>query len=71
MMFDNQKLINAELEEQTEIKMIDLIEWLRKNQLQEKEELFVMNGSVRPGIIVLINDTDWELLDTNNCMIQD
>lgn len=26
--------------------------------------MFVQAGSVRPGIIVLVNDTDWELLDT-------
>ena len=71
MMFDNQKIINVELDDLTEIRMDGLIEWLRKNKLQEKEELFVMGGSVRPGIIVLINDTDWELLDTNSCMIQD
>ena len=26
-----------------------------------RKELFVLNGSIRPGILVLINDTDWEL----------
>ena len=26
--------------------------------------MFVSGKSVRPGIIVLVNDTDWELLDT-------
>ncbi len=26
--------------------------------------MFVAGNSVRPGIIVLVNDTDWELLDT-------
>lgn len=32
--------------------------------MKEKEEMFVQGSSVRPGIIVLVNDTDWELLDT-------
>jgi len=41
-----------------------LIDLLRRNHLKEKEEMFVQGPSVRPGIIVLINDTDWELLNT-------
>ncbi|KAG6831969.1 Ubiquitin- modifier 1 [Tephrocybe sp. NHM501043] len=38
-----------------------LINYLRDNLLKEREELFVENGTVRPGILVLVNDTDWEL----------
>ncbi|TFY56746.1 hypothetical protein EVG20_g8807 [Dentipellis fragilis] len=40
-----------------------LIRWLRDNLLTERAELFVDEGtgSVRPGILVLVNDTDWEL----------
>ena len=30
--------------------------------VQERVELFVMGESVRPGILVLVNGTDWELL---------
>ncbi|ODA84097.1 hypothetical protein RJ55_02615 [Drechmeria coniospora] len=26
-----------------------------------RQELFVLDGNVRPGILVLINDADWEL----------
>lgn len=44
--------------------MEGLIEYLKKNHLKDKEEMFVQGNSVRPGIIVLVNDTDWELLDT-------
>ncbi|KAJ1920096.1 Ubiquitin- modifier 1 [Tieghemiomyces parasiticus] len=39
----------------------DLIQWLRDNALKEKPELFVSGDTVRPGILVLINDVDWEL----------
>ncbi|XP_065828356.1 ubiquitin-related modifier 1-like [Oscarella lobularis] len=39
-----------------------LLVWLRDNLLQERPELFVQEDTVRPGILVLINDTDWELL---------
>ncbi|OSC99729.1 ubiquitin-related modifier 1 [Trametes coccinea BRFM310] len=38
-----------------------LIHWLKDNLLKERAELFVENGTVRPGILVLVNDADWEL----------
>ncbi|KAJ1981358.1 Ubiquitin- modifier 1 [Dimargaris xerosporica] len=38
-----------------------LIGWIRDNLLQDKPELFISDGTVRPGILVLINDIDWEL----------
>ncbi|VDB83158.1 unnamed protein product [Peniophora sp. CBMAI 1063] len=38
-----------------------LIYWLKENLLKERAELFEENGTVRPGILVLVNDTDWEL----------
>ncbi|KAF8308931.1 ubiquitin-like modifier 1, partial [Clavulina sp. PMI_390] len=40
-----------------------LIHWIRDNLLKERVELFIENDTVRPGILVLINDTDWELED--------
>ena len=66
-MFDGQKRIDVELaSEAVDAKwtMSQLIDHLRRNHLKEKEEMFVSGGSVRPGIIVLVNDTDWELLET-------
>ena len=42
-----------------------MIEELRKSHLKDKEEMFVQSGTVRPGIIVLVNDTDWELLEAD------
>ncbi|CAG8578832.1 25023_t:CDS:2, partial [Dentiscutata erythropus] len=41
--------------------MKDLILWIKDNLLQDRSELFVSGNTVRPGILVLINDTDWEL----------
>jgi len=38
-----------------------LVHWLRDNLLKERPELFIEGGTVRPGILVLVNDTDWEL----------
>ncbi|VEN64802.1 unnamed protein product [Callosobruchus maculatus] len=43
-----------------------LLHWIKDNILKERPELFLQNGSVRPGILVLVNDADWELMDTVN-----
>ncbi|XP_077593708.1 ubiquitin-related modifier 1 [Stigmatopora nigra] len=42
--------------------MKQLLVWIRQNLLKERPELFVQGDSVRPGILVLINDADWELM---------
>ncbi|KAF2148189.1 ubiquitin related modifier 1 [Myriangium duriaei CBS 260.36] len=40
----------------------DLIRLLETEHVQqEKKDLFILDGTVRPGILVLINDADWEL----------
>ncbi|XP_018604893.1 ubiquitin-related modifier 1 isoform X1 [Scleropages formosus] len=42
--------------------MKQLLAWIRGNLLKERPELFVQGDTVRPGILVLINDADWELM---------
>ncbi|CAD6580048.1 MAG: Ubiquitin- modifier 1 [Tremellales sp. Tagirdzhanova-0007] len=44
-----------------QIDMRFLIRWLKGNLLSEREEMFGDGDGVRPGILVLINDADWEL----------
>ena len=39
-----------------------LIKWISENLLQERPELFIQGDNVRPGILVMINMTDWALL---------
>ncbi|EGD80674.1 hypothetical protein PTSG_01264 [Salpingoeca rosetta] len=41
----------------------DLLAWIKDNLIDERPELFVQGDTVRPGILVLINGTDWELMD--------
>ncbi|XP_052746139.1 ubiquitin-related modifier 1 [Bicyclus anynana] len=41
----------------------ELLVWMKDNLLRERPELFLQGDSVRPGILVLVNDTDWELYD--------
>ncbi|KAI0752688.1 ubiquitin-like modifier 1, partial [Daedaleopsis nitida] len=48
-----------------------LIFWLRDNLLKERAELFVENGTVRPGVLVLVNDTDWELEGEGDYEVKD
>ncbi|KAG6066045.1 Ubiquitin- modifier 1 [Claviceps aff. humidiphila group G2b] len=39
-----------------------LIDHLCRNVMKDtRQELFVLENSLRPGILVLINDADWEL----------
>ncbi|XP_077291772.1 ubiquitin-related modifier 1 [Arctopsyche grandis] len=39
-----------------------LLSWLCDNLLTQRPEMFIQEGSVRPGILVLVNETDWELV---------
>ncbi|XP_030931391.1 ubiquitin-related modifier 1 homolog 2 [Quercus lobata] len=47
--------------------MKDLLGWVRTNLIKERSEMFMKGDTVRPGVLVLVNDCDWELsgqLDT-------
>ncbi|EJD05307.1 ubiquitin-related modifier 1, partial [Fomitiporia mediterranea MF3/22] len=51
---------NAEVD----VKPLDvnhLLCYLRDTLLKERVELFMENETIRPGILVLINDSDWAL----------
>ncbi|XP_074566329.1 ubiquitin-related modifier 1 homolog [Curcuma longa] len=41
--------------------MRDLLSWVKSNLIKERPEMFMKGDSVRPGVLVLINDCDWEL----------
>jgi ubiquitin related modifier 1 len=71
-MFEGKKRIDIELalEDGKQWTMERLIDELKRKHLKEKEEMFVQGTSVRPGIIVLVNDTDWELLETTKYVIE-
>ncbi|XP_034989263.1 ubiquitin-related modifier 1 [Zootoca vivipara] len=49
----------------------NLLVWIKENLLKERPELFVQGDSVRPGILVLINDADWELMGELDYLLQD
>ena len=43
--------------------MRKLLVWIKNNLLLERPELFLQGETVRPGILVLINDADWQLFN--------
>ncbi|KAL2207490.1 ubiquitin-like modifier 1 [Sarocladium strictum] len=50
----------------------DLIDHLCRDVMKDtRQELFVLDNSLRPGILVLINDADWELEGEDKYEIQD
>ena len=51
----------------------DLIDYIIENLITNKTdvEVFIENDSIRPGIITLINDTDWELENEKEYVIED
>ncbi|CAN1135018.1 Ubiquitin-related modifier 1 homolog 2 [Linum perenne] len=59
---------NVDLEIDSEkLTMKDLLGWVRTNLIKDRPEMFMKGDTVRPGVLVLVNDCDWELsgqLDT-------
>ncbi len=49
----------------------DVIAYIRDHLLRERPELFVQGPTVRPGILVLVNNTDWELLGELEYAVQE
>jgi ubiquitin related modifier 1 len=71
LLFGKQKLHPIDLpDNKTSWTLRLLLVWIRENLLRERPELFIQGDSVRPGILVLINDTDWELLDGLNYQLK-
>jgi len=54
----------------TEMKMSDIIAYVQKNLVKSQSQPFINGNNVRPGILVLINDSDWELEGGLDYMVQ-
>ncbi|OMJ84838.1 hypothetical protein SteCoe_13962 [Stentor coeruleus] len=66
-LFGRQKELQVNIEEMT---LRQLVFHLKDRYVQMKPELFVTGDGLRPGIIVLVNDTDWELLGKDSYQVQ-
>eukprot|EP00088_Acartia_fossae_P056271 TRINITY_DN65518_c0_g1_i1.p1 TRINITY_DN65518_c0_g1~~TRINITY_DN65518_c0_g1_i1.p1 ORF type:complete len:109 (+),score=20.17 TRINITY_DN65518_c0_g1_i1:30-329(+) len=63
LLVDKQKVHKVQIPTGDKVwKIQDLLYWIRDNLLKERPELFLKENTVRPGILVLVNDSDWELL---------
>ncbi|OCH94606.1 ubiquitin-like modifier 1 [Obba rivulosa] len=51
--------------------MAYLLHHLRTRVLTARPELFLEHGTVRPGILALINDADWELEGEGAALLHD
>lgn len=54
------------------ISMKDVIQYVCENIIKDPKDIpvFIEDESVRPGILVLINDTDWELEGMESYMVE-
>ncbi|KAM3264387.1 ubiquitin-related modifier 1 1 [Capsicum annuum] len=70
LLCDSVKIHNINVDPQDGEKQLtlkNLLSWVRTNVIKERPEMFMKGDSVRPGVLVLVNDADWELsgqLDT-------
>ncbi|OIW20440.1 hypothetical protein TanjilG_11139 [Lupinus angustifolius] len=64
LLCDSKKIHNVNVEQQNgedKLTMKDLLSWARTNLIKERPEMFMKGDTVRPGVLVLVNDCDWEL----------
>lgn len=62
LLFGGQKYHSIELDDASSKPTIaSLLAYMKSHLLQQRPELFLAGTTVRPGILVLINDADWEL----------
>jgi len=60
MLFNDEKRIQVKITEGSNVS--DLIKHLCEKEMKDpRKDLFVLGDTVRPGVLVLINDSDWEL----------
>ena len=52
-------------------RMKDLLTWIRDNIILITPELFMRDTSLRPGILALINDVDWEICGESEAILAD
>ena len=72
LLFDNVKQHDITLDkDDTAWTLRRLLAWIERNLLKERPELFLKGESVRPGILVLVNDADWELVGQLDYEVED
>ncbi|CAH1396009.1 unnamed protein product [Nezara viridula] len=62
LLFNNLKEHELQLPNSRIWTVRELLIWMKDNLIAERPDLFFHGDSVRPGILVLVNETDWELM---------
>lgn len=65
LLFNRQKSLNLELSPGNWT-ISKLIKHLSENHIKERVELFSSGEKIRPGILILVNDVDYEILGGDN-----
>jgi ubiquitin related modifier 1 len=69
ILFDKQKNLEINVEK-NDVTIKDVIIELY-SKIKEKKELFATSdGIIKPGIIVLYNDSDWEIYEKENTKLE-
>ncbi|XP_051215971.1 ubiquitin-related modifier 1 homolog [Lolium perenne] len=59
------------MDDEVKATMKGLLSWVKSNLIKERPEMFIKGDSVRPGVLVLINDCDWELCGGLDAELED
>ena len=67
VLFDDKREHKIDVPADTNVKQ--LIGWITSNLVVDREKLGLLfvNGDVRPGILLLVNDVDWEITGGVSC----
>ncbi|XP_078440583.1 ubiquitin related modifier 1 [Wolffia australiana] len=74
LLCESKKVHHVEINPETgedELIMRDLLGWIHTNVIKERPEMFMKGDSVRPGVLVLVNDCDWELSGNLDTKLED
>lgn len=73
LLFDNQRNVKVEipLQEAKALTVRDTMIWMRDHVLRERPEMFMKGDTIRPGVLVLVNDADWELSGLEDSIVED
>lgn len=71
LLFDKKKSIKVNLDDSIPNWTIgDLIKLLSERYIKERVELFAAGDKIRPGILILVNDVDYEILGGHQYVIK-
>ncbi|EKX36055.1 hypothetical protein GUITHDRAFT_79159, partial [Guillardia theta CCMP2712] len=74
LLFQNQRNLDVVVPERGDGKrptIRDALIYLKEQHVRERPEMFLQGETVRPGILVLVNDADWELCGGAEYELQD